>query len=127
MSNVLLKTSDVAGFFDRARTAAQKADRGDFFEEKLTLSFEDPKRMFAVLSEQRRRLMSEVMREPKTISELSKRLHRNRSTITKDVGVLERAGLVRSHKQPNPAGHGVQKLVCALAAKIEVSATLEAA
>ena len=70
--------------------------------------------------------MSEVMREPKTINELSKSLHRNRSSITKDVGVLERAGLVRSSKQPNP-GHGVQKLVCALAAKIEVSATLEAA
>ena len=125
MSNVLVKTSDTAAFFDRARTAAQKADRGDFFEEKLTLSFEDPQRMFAVLSEQRRRLMLEVMREPKTISELAKRLHRNRSSITKDVGVLERAGLVRSSKQSNP-GHGVQKLVCALAAKIAVSATLEA-
>jgi predicted transcriptional regulator len=126
MSNILVKTSDTAVFFDRARTAAQKADRGDFFEEKLTLSFEDPQRMFAVLSEQRRRLMLEVMREPKTINELSKSLHRNRSSITKDVGVLERAGLVRSSKQSNP-GHGVQKLVCALAAKIEVSATLEAA
>jgi len=126
MSNVLVQTSDTAAFFDRARTAAQKADRGDFFEEKLTLSFEDPKRMFAVLSEQRRRLMLEVMREPKTISELAKRLNRNRSTITKDVGVLERAGLVKSTKQSNP-GHGVQKLVCALAAKIEVSTTLEAA
>jgi len=66
------------------------------------------------------------VRISKTISERAKRLHRNRSTITKDVGVLERAGLVRSSKQSNP-GHGVQKLVCALAAKIEVSATLEAA
>jgi predicted transcriptional regulator len=92
MSNILVKTSGTADFFDRARTAAQKADRGDFFEEKLTLSFEDPQRMFAVLSEQRRRLMLEVMREPKTINELSKSLHRNRSSITKDVGVLERAG-----------------------------------
>jgi predicted transcriptional regulator len=126
MSKVLVQTSHTAAFFDRARTAAQKADRGDFFEEKLTLSFEDPQRMFAVLSEQRRRLMLEVMREPKTISELSKSLHRNRSSITKDVGVLERGGLVRSSKQSNP-GHGVQKFVCALAAKIEVSATLEAA
>ena len=126
MSKVLVQTSDAVGFFDRARAVAQKADRGDFFEEKLTLSFEDPQRMFAVLSEQRRRLMLEVMREPKTINELSKSLHRNRSSIAKDVGLLERAGLVTSHKQPNP-GHGVQRLVCAVAAKIEVSATLEAA
>jgi predicted transcriptional regulator len=126
MSKVLVQTSDAVGFFDRARAVAQKADRGDFFEEKLTLSFEEPKRMFEVLSEQRRRLMSEVMREPKTINELSKSLHRNRSSIAKDVGLLERAGLVTSHKQPNP-GHGVQRLVCAVAAKIEVSATLEAA
>ena len=79
MSKVLVQTSDTAVFFDRARTAAQKADRGDFFEEKLTLSFEDPQRMFAVLSEQRRRLMLEVMREPKTINEDRKSTRLNSS------------------------------------------------
>src|SRR5665811_1013836 len=90
---------------------------------KVTLSFEDPQRMFTVLSEERRRLMSEVMHEPKTINELTSRLRRNRSAITKDVGMLERMGLIVSSRQSNP-GHGIQKLVQSIAPKIEMVATL---
>ncbi|MCK7581221.1 MAG: hypothetical protein MZV65_40010 [Chromatiales bacterium] len=92
------------------------------FEGKVTLSFEDPQQMFSVLSEARRRLMLEVMREPRTINEL-KRLHRNRSTVTKDVGLLERVGLLVSQREANP-GHGIQKVVRSVAPKIEMVATL---
>ena len=88
MTKLVTRTDDVAGFFSRAKDAARRADRGEAFEGRVTLSFEDPQRMFTVLSEARRRLMLEVMREPRTISELSQRLHRNRSTVTKDVGLL---------------------------------------
>jgi len=45
--------------------------------------FEDLQRMFTDLSEARCLLMLEA----RTINELSHRLHRNRSAITKDVGV----------------------------------------
>ncbi|MBL0143799.1 MAG: hypothetical protein IPP91_17250 [Betaproteobacteria bacterium] len=65
--------------------------QGQAFEVKVTLSFEDPQRMFTGLSEARRRLMLEVMNEPRTINELSTRFHRNRSAITKDAGLLEKA------------------------------------
>ncbi|MBS1172181.1 MAG: hypothetical protein H6R12_1011 [Proteobacteria bacterium] len=123
MSKVVIRTDDVAGFFARAKDAARRADRGLPFEGKVTLSFEDPQQMFSVLSEARRRLMLEVMREPKTINELSKRLHRNRSTVTKDVGLLERVGLLVSQRQANP-GHGIQKVVQSVAPKIEMVATL---
>ena len=93
------------------------------FDGKVTLSFEDPQRMFTVLSEARRRLMSEVMREPQTIKELTSRLHRNRSAVTKDVGMLEKMGLIVSSRQSNP-GHGFQKVVRSIAPKIEMVATL---
>jgi len=76
-----------------------------------------------VLSVARRRLMVEVMQEPKTISQLSTRLQRNRSAITKDVGVLESLGLIVSQREVNP-GHGIQKIVRAVAPKIELVATL---
>ena len=67
--------------------------------------------------------MLEVMHEPKTINELTHRLHRNRSSITKDVGLLEKLGLLVSHRQANP-GHGIQKLVRSVAPKIEMVAPL---
>lgn len=123
MTKMVARTGDVAGFFSRAKDAAQRADRGEAFEGKVTLSFEDPQRMFTVLSQARRRLMAEVMHEPRTINELSQRLHRNRSTVTKDVGLLEKLGLLESHRQANP-GHGIQKLVRAVAPQIEMVAVL---
>ena len=123
MVKIVIRTDDVASFFSRAKDAAGRADRGEAFEGKVTLSFEDPQRMFTVLSEARRRLMLEVMHEPKTINELSHRLHRNRSAITKDVGLLEKMGLLVSQRQTNP-GHGIQKVVRSVAPKIEMVATL---
>lgn len=123
MSKQMVRTGNVTDFFDRARSAARKADQGGKFEETITLSFEDPQRMFTVLSEVRRRLMVEVMREPKSITELSNCLHRNRSAISKDVSLLERMGLVSSQLQVNP-GHGIQKVVRSVASRIEMVATL---
>lgn len=123
MAKVIIRTDDVDGFFARAKDAARRADRGQPFDGKITLAFEDPQRMFTVLSEARRRLMLEVMHEPKTINELTQILHRNRTAITKDVGLLEKVGLVVSQRLANP-GHGIQKVVRSIAPKIEMIATL---
>lgn len=123
MTKVVIRTDDLDGFFARAKDAARRADHGQAFDGKVTISFEDPQRMFTVLSEERRRLMSEVMHEPKSINELTSRLHRNRSAITKDVGMLERMGLIVSSRRSNP-GHGIQKMVRSVASRIEMVATL---
>lgn len=124
MTKLIVCTDDVDGFFARARDAARRADRGEAFDEKIILSFEDPQEMFALLSEGRRRLMLEVMQAPKTIGELSASLHRNRSAVTKDVHLLEKVGLLVSEKETNP-GHGIRKLVRSIAPRIEMVATLE--
>ncbi len=123
MTKVVVRTDDVEGFFARAKEAAHRADQGKAFDGRVTLSFEDPQQMFAVMSQARRKLMLAVMHEPQTISQLSSRLRRNRSAITKDVGVLEKFGLIVSNREVNP-GHGIQKVVCAVAPKIEMVATL---
>ncbi len=83
MTKIVIRADDVKGFFSRAKGAARRADRGGTFDGTVTLSFEDPRRMFSVLSESRRRLMLEVMREPRTINERSRRLRRNWSSINK--------------------------------------------
>ncbi len=123
MTKVVIRTDDVTGFFARAKDAARRADRGGAFDGTITLAFEDPQRMFNLLSGERRRLMQEVLHEPKTINELSQSLHRNRSSITKDVGLLEKFGLIVSQRRANP-GHGIEKLVRSVAPKIEMVATL---
>ena len=123
MTRIVIRGDDVAGFFSRAKDAARRADRKEAFEDKVTLSFEDPQRMFTVLSEGRRRLMLEVMHESRTINELSVRLRRNRSAVTKDVGLLEKMGLLVSQRQSNP-GHGIQKVVRSVAPRIEMVAML---
>jgi predicted transcriptional regulator len=119
-----IQTSSVEDFFARARGAAQKADRGQSFSGAEVLSFEDPARMFAVLSEARRAIMAQVMQEPKSVSELADALGRNRSAITKDVHLLEQSGLLDSLRLPNP-GHGVRRVVRAKARRIELTAVLE--
>jgi hypothetical protein len=44
MTKVLIRTNKVEGFFDRARKAVQKVDRGESFKKSATFSFEDPQR-----------------------------------------------------------------------------------
>ena len=73
MTKVVVRTGDFSEFFSRAKNAARRADQGEPFDGRVTLSFEDPQRMFAVLSAARCRLMIEVMNEPRTISQLSSR------------------------------------------------------
>ncbi|GEM_PF-181070 len=120
---VVIRMDDLDSFFARAKDAARRADQRQAFDGKVTISFEDMQRMFNVLSDARRRLMTEVMRESKAINELTQCLRRNRSAITKDIGLLERMGLIISSRQSNP-GHGVQKMVQSVAPKIEMVAML---
>jgi hypothetical protein len=51
MKRAAVRTGDVDGFFARAKDAARRADVGKGFDGRVTLSFEDPERTVAVLSE----------------------------------------------------------------------------
>lgn len=51
MNGMTICSDQVQGFFDRARIAAQKADRGEIFEKSTTFSFEDVRQKKMILLE----------------------------------------------------------------------------
>jgi predicted transcriptional regulator len=123
MTTVSIRTGNVEGFFARAREAALKADRGEDFEGKVTISFEDPDQMLLLLSGGRRRIMLEVMKRPHTVQDLANILNRNRSTIVKEIRFLEQKGLL-SRKRSQTRENGSEVFVEAIAPKIELVAML---
>lgn len=120
---LLVRTGTADDFFAHAANAARRMDRGEPMDGRVTLIFEDPQRMFAVLSEGRRRLMRAVLKSPQTIAQLTHTLKRDRATVAKDVRALEQAGLLVTRRESNP-GHGVRTFVAPVAATIELVATL---
>ncbi len=122
--SVTVRTGTADDFFDAAKAAARRADRGESMEGSVTLIFEDPRRMFAVLSDERRRLMRAVLKTPQSVAELTHTLKRARATVAKDVRALEEAGLVVTQRTPNP-GHGVRTLVAPVAERIDLVATID--
>ncbi len=123
MTTLLIRTDSVDNFFSRARNAALKADSGDNFYEKITITFEDPQQMFMVLSVARRRIMIEVMKKPQTIRDLVHNLNRNRSTIVKDIRFLEQKGLLIRQKSSAESNDG-EKIIKSVAPRIELVAML---
>uniref|UniRef100_E6PTV5 Transcriptional regulator n=1 Tax=mine drainage metagenome TaxID=410659 RepID=E6PTV5_9ZZZZ len=124
MSRVVIRNSTIQGFFARAKDAALRADNAGPFDGTVTLAFEDPQRMFEVLTQNRQGLVRAVMHHPDTIPSLARRLKRDRTAVTRDVLLLEKLGVVISQRVTNP-GHGVHKLVQAAARKIDLVATIE--
>jgi len=123
MTTVTIRTGKVDDFFCRAREAASRADRGEPFEGKVTISFEDPDQMLMLLSGGRRRIMMEVMKRPQTVQNLANILSRNRSTIAKEIRYLEQKGLLSRKKAPAEE-NGSEVFVEAVAPKIELVAML---
>ena len=69
MSRVIVRTGTAESFFRPARSAARRADEGETFDGAITLSFEDPQQMFAVLSAARRELVRAVIGKPMTVAD----------------------------------------------------------
>lgn len=123
MRNVIANTGTAEEFFKRGRKIAAKIDRGETPEPEFTLTFEDPGDMFAVMTTARLELFRAAKADPSSITAIAQRLHRDRSTVKKDVDILVAAGLLLVEELPLP-GHGRQKFVRAVADTIQLQAVV---
>jgi predicted transcriptional regulator len=123
MRNVIVKTGTTEEFFAHVRETAKQLDRGEAPMPEFTLTFEDPGDMFAVMSPARLELFRAAKSDPSSITAIALRLHRDRSSVKKDVDILVAAGLLNIEEVPLP-GHGRQKFVRAVADRIQLQAVV---
>lgn len=121
MNKLTIKTGTEDDFFRRGRQLARAADRDQKFPEESVISFEDPAEVVKLITTARLALFRAVKELPGSITEISERLHRDRSAVKRDVDELARAGLVTVAEKVLP-GHGRMKEVRAIAHRISLIA-----
>jgi predicted transcriptional regulator len=121
MTKLTIKTGTEENFFKRGRHLAKAADRGDSLPDERIVSFEDPAEVMKLITTARLALFRAVKEMPGSITQISERLHRDRSAVKRDVDELERAGLVTIANKVLP-GHGRMKEVRATANRFSLQA-----
>jgi predicted transcriptional regulator len=122
-TKINLTTGSTESFFDRLRDHAKKLDQGENLPSQITISFEDPLDLLKVLTSERVRLLHRVKKESQQISVLATNLKRDLRAVSRDVSLLEKAGLLRTRYQSNP-GHGRLKVVEPVAQEYRLIADL---
>jgi predicted transcriptional regulator len=120
---VTIKTGSTDEFFSRVRGHAEKLDRGESLPAEITISFEDPMELLNLLTSERVRLLRRAKAGSLPISDLAHGLKRDVRAVSRDVVVLEKAGLLRTSYRTNP-GHGRLKIVETLARGYRLTANL---
>lgn len=105
-----ITTGTVEAFFEQGREQAQRLDRGERVEPVRIISFEEPADMLELITTGRVELFKAIKKEPGSIADIARRLHRDRSAVKRDVTVLASAGIVEVEDMPLP-GHGKMKYV----------------
>ena len=123
MSKLTIKTGTEDDFFRRGRQLAQVADRGQTLPAESTISFEDPADVVKLITAARLALFRAIKEMPGSITEISERLHRDRSAVKRDVDELARAGMVTVSEKVLP-GHGRMKEVRATAQQVSLMAVV---
>ncbi len=123
MTNLIVKTGTEKDFFKRGRQLARAADRGERLPDERIISFEDPADVMKLITTARLALFRSVKEMPGSITEISERLHRDRSAVKRDVDELERAGMVTVAEKVLP-GHGRMKEVRATAHRVSLQAEI---
>jgi predicted transcriptional regulator len=122
-TKINLRVGSTEDFFNRLQEHAKKLDRGETLPPGITITFEDPEDLLEVLTSERVRLLRKVKGEPLHISALATGLKRDVRAVSRDVSLLEKAGLLRTRYESNP-GHGRVKVVESVAQEYKLVANL---
>ncbi len=122
-TKITLRTGSTEDFFDRLQNHAEKLDQGETLSPEITITFEDPEDLLEVLTVERVRLLRRVKGESQRISALAAGLKRDVRAVSRDVSLLEKAGLLRTSYQANP-GHGRLRIVEPIAQEYKLVANL---
>jgi predicted transcriptional regulator len=122
-TKITLRTGSTEDFFNRLRDRAKKLDRGETLPPGITITYEDPLDLLEILTSERVRLLRLVKSEAQQISALATGLKRDVRAVSRDVALLERAGLLRTRYESNP-GHGRLKIVEPVAQEYKLVANL---
>ncbi len=122
-TKITLRTGSTEDFFDRLQNHAEKLDQGETLSPEITITFEYPEDLLEVLTVERVRLLRRVKGESQRISALAAGLKRDVRAVSRDVSLLEKAGLLRTSYQANP-GHGRLRIVEPIAQEYKLVANL---
>ena len=118
-----IHTDGFEGFRKRSLERARKMDRGEKLRPEKSITFENPIEMAKVLTPERMRLFQTVKQKETSVTDLAHGLKRDRSSVSRDVRLLETKGLLTTHEVTNP-GHGRVKMVTAPAERLTLIAEL---
>lgn len=120
---IKVKMGSVKGFFDNARKVMRDADKGKPLTKRCaTLTFVDPSEMLHFLSAAKIKLIDNIRKHPDSITNIAKAINRPRSAVRRDISEMESVGLVKTHEEINPAGHGKHKIVELVAPTLKLEA-----
>jgi predicted transcriptional regulator len=123
MQKTEIRVEPIDAFWNRGRKNAALADAGARIPHSRVVAFQDVEDLLSVLTKQRVLLLKTLKETPGSIAELARRLKRDRSSVTRDVQLLERHGVVEVSEKPL-AGHGRQKWVASIGQEIQLIAHL---
>ena len=81
MNKLTIKTATEDDFFQRGRELSKALDRSEPIVAERIVSFEDPAEVVKLITKARLALFRAVKESPGSITQISQRLHRDRSAI----------------------------------------------
>ena len=118
-----VKIGSVKDFFASTRKIMHAADKGEPIKKRCaTLTFVDPSEMLHFLSAAKIQLIANIRKHPDSITNIAKAIKRTRSAVRRDINEMESVGIVKTHEEVNPGGHGRHKVVELVASTLKLEA-----